>query len=86
MSGCRRACRPIRRPGEIAAALDEAMRRMRVELVHLARRATTVGDDRIVVTVRAPRPIDPRVVRYLDRSSSFEDARVEATSARPACR
>jgi oligopeptide transport system permease protein len=61
--------------GEIAAALDEAMRRMRVDLVSWREES-----DRVVAVIRSARPIDPRAMRYLDRSSSFEDTRVEATS------
>jgi oligopeptide transport system permease protein len=61
--------------GEIAAALDEAMRRMRVDLVSWHEES-----DRVVAVIRSARPIDPRAMRYLDRSSSFEDTRVEATS------
>lgn len=70
---------PYPQGSEIAASLEEAVRRMRVELVHW-QESEAIGDDRIMVTIRAPKPIDPRVVRYLDRSSSFRDARVETTS------
>lgn len=62
-------------PEEMAVALDEALRRARVEVADWKE-----ADGRILVTVRADKPVDPRVTRYLDRSSSFEDARVEATA------
>jgi len=38
-------------------------------------------DGRVTATLRSTRPIDPRVTRYFDRSSSFEDTRVENTAA-----
>src|SRR6185295_2182322 len=37
--------------------------------------------DRVFVTVSSARPIDERVFRYLDRSSTFHDAKVEGKSA-----
>jgi len=63
-------------PEEIDGALAEALRRARLEGAGWRER-----DGRIVVDVRSDRPIDPRVTRYLDRSSSFEDARVEVAAA-----
>ncbi|QJP13804.1 ABC transporter permease subunit [Starkeya sp. ORNL1] len=72
---------PYPRASEIAAALDESMKRMRVDLVTWHEVSNESGDSRIVASIRSTRPIDPRVLRYLDRSSSFEDTRVEATSA-----
>src|SRR5262249_8599981 len=38
-------------------------------------------DGRVQVTVTSAKPIDERITRYLDRSSVFEDARVEQKSA-----
>ncbi|MDF2994376.1 MAG: transporter, permease protein [Xanthobacteraceae bacterium] len=70
---------PYPQQGDIAATLEDTVRRMRVELVHW-QETDTLGDDRILVTIRAARPIDPRVTRYLDRSSSFKDTQVETTS------
>ncbi|WP_370638153.1 ABC transporter permease [Ancylobacter sp. Lp-2] len=63
------------KPDQIAGMLDEVIRRMRVELV-----SWNEQDDRLSMTIRSSRPIDPRVVRYFDRSSSFADPKVESTS------
>ncbi|MDR6950934.1 oligopeptide transport system permease protein [Ancylobacter sp. 3268] len=63
------------KPDQISGMLDELIRRMRVDLV-----AWNDQDDRVSLTIRSSRPIDPRVVRYFDRSSSFTDPRVETTS------
>jgi oligopeptide transport system permease protein len=60
---------------EMEAALAGALARARVELVDWE----TEGD-RVIVRIASSRPIDERVTRYLDRSSTFEDAAVEATS------
>ena len=38
-------------------------------------------DGRIFVTVTSAKPIDERIIRYLDRSGIFEDAKVEEKSA-----
>jgi oligopeptide transport system permease protein len=66
---------PYPQPDQVEAALTDATRRMRVELV-----SWTLEDGRVAATIRAARPIDPRALRYLDRSSSFEDTRVETTT------
>ncbi len=58
-------------PEEIDGALAEALRRARVEPT-----AWKQHGGRIEVTVTSTRPIDPRIGRYLDRSSSFEGAQV----------
>lgn len=63
---------PYPKTDAIEKALDEAVKRARL----------TIGDwkldgDRVVVSVSSAKPIDERVVRYLDRSDTFEDAKVE---------
>lgn len=63
-------------PDEIEGALEQALGRARVELAGWQRHG-----DRITVTVRSDRRIDPRIGRYLDRSSSFEGAELETASA-----
>ncbi|MGA0564221.1 ABC transporter permease [Ancylobacter sp. VNQ12] len=67
---------PYPGPNEIAAALDDVTKRMRVDLA-----SWQEEDGRVTATLRSTRPIDPRVTRYFDRSSSFEDTRVENTAA-----
>lgn len=67
---------PYPGPDEIAAALDDVAKRMRVDLT-----SWQEEDGRVTATLRSARPIDPRVTRYFDRSTSFEDTRVENTAA-----
>jgi oligopeptide transport system permease protein len=66
---------PYPKPDQIEPALAEAMKRARVEIVRWER--TPEG---ISVTVRASKPVDPRVTRYLDRSSVFDGAEVTGTA------
>jgi oligopeptide transport system permease protein len=61
---------------QIEEALKAALRRGRVELASWREEG-----NRAVIEVTARRPIDERITRYLDRSSLFEDARVEDISA-----
>ena len=61
---------------EIESTLGQALRRGRVEL-----KAWREEGGRIVIDVTATRPIDERITRYIDRSSTFEDARFEGKSA-----
>jgi oligopeptide transport system permease protein len=60
---------------QIEAALSDALKRARLDLV-----SWKEEEGRVVVDVASARPIDERVTRYLDRSSTFEDARVEHKS------
>ena len=62
---------------EIEPALEDALARARVELAVLAARKASAFSS----TVTSSRPIDERVTRYLDRSSTFENAAVEEKSA-----
>ena len=60
----------------IETALDEAIKRGRVEL-----KEWKLEGDRVFVAVASAKPIDDRITRYLDRSDTFEDARVETRAA-----
>jgi oligopeptide transport system permease protein len=60
---------------EIRTALEEALARARVDI-----QSWEQDGERISVRVKASKPIDQRVARYLDRSSTFQDAAVEETS------
>jgi oligopeptide transport system permease protein len=60
----------------IETALTDAIKRMRVDIVDWRQEG-----DRIVVTVSSPKKVDERNVRYLDRSDTFDDAKVESISA-----
>ncbi len=66
---------PYPQPDQIATALEDLTRRMRVDLASWQEEG-----ERVRVTLRSTRPIDPRVTRYFDRSSSFEDTHVEETT------
>jgi oligopeptide transport system permease protein len=61
---------------EIESALEDALARARVEL-----KSWNMEGSRVRVTVTSSRAIDERVTRYLDRSSTFENAAVEETSS-----
>ncbi|RUM97191.1 ABC transporter permease subunit [Pseudaminobacter arsenicus] len=59
----------------IETALHDAVRRMRVDTQEWHQE-----DDRVFVTVKSSREIDERNTRYLDRSDTFDDARIESRS------
>jgi oligopeptide transport system permease protein len=59
----------------IETALHDAVRRMRVDTEEWHQE-----DDRVFVTVTSSRKIDERNTRYLDRSDTFDDARIESRS------
>jgi oligopeptide transport system permease protein len=67
---------PYPQGDSIEKALTDALARARVELVTWDKEG-----DRVLIDVRSTRPIDERVTRYLDRSSTFEGAAVEAKSS-----
>ncbi|MBS7545025.1 ABC transporter permease subunit [Ancylobacter oerskovii] len=67
---------PYPKPDALASTLDDLTRRMRLDLA-----GWREENGRVIVDLRSARPIDPRVTRYFDRSSSFEDSRVEQTGA-----
>jgi oligopeptide transport system permease protein len=59
----------------VKKALGDAAARARVELVEWREE-----NGRIIARVAAAKPIDERVTRYFDRSSTFEDTRIEQKS------
>ncbi len=59
----------------IETALGDAVRRMRVDVKDWRQE-----DERIFVTVTSSREIDDRNTRYLDRSDTFDDAKLESKS------
>ncbi|MDQ6435910.1 ABC transporter permease subunit [Mesorhizobium sp. LHD-90] len=64
------------KPEMIETALADVMKRMRVDLKEWHQEG-----ERIFVTVTSSREIDERNTRYVDRSDTFDDARVEEKSA-----
>jgi oligopeptide transport system permease protein len=60
---------------QIEAALNDALRRARLDLVRWRE-----DGDRVFVEVSAEKPIDERVTRYIDRSNTLEDTRIESRS------
>jgi oligopeptide transport system permease protein len=52
-----------------------------VKRAHLNLKDWGEKDGRIFVTVTSAKPIDPRVTRYLDRSDSFHDSKLENRAA-----
>ncbi len=64
------------RPEMIDQAVKDAVKRSRVELASWEDRG-----DKVSIVVTSAKPIDPRMTRYIDRSSVFENAEVTETSA-----
>jgi oligopeptide transport system permease protein len=64
------------KPEMIETALGNAVRRMRAEVKDWRQE-----DERIFVTLTSSREIDDRNTRYLDRSDTFDDAKLESKSA-----
>ncbi len=62
-----------------ADAIDAEVKDI-VKRTHLDLKEWSEKDGRIWVTVTSAKPIDPRVTRYMDRSDSFDDTRVEQRS------
>ena len=62
-------------PGMIETALVDAVQRMRVDIKDWRQEG-----ERVFVTVTSSREIDDRNTRYLDRSDTFDDARLESKS------
>ena len=67
---------PYPKADTVEKSLRDALKRGRVELTEWR-----MEGDRAYATVSSAKPIDERVTRYLDRSDTFEDARVEEKSA-----
>jgi oligopeptide transport system permease protein len=63
------------KPEMIETALGDAVRRMRVDVKDWRQEG-----ERIFVTVTSSREIDDRNTRYLDRSDTFDDAKLESKS------
>jgi oligopeptide transport system permease protein len=59
----------------IETALNEAVKRMRLDVAEWGQEG-----ERIYVTLTSSRTIDERNLRYLERSDTFNDARIEQTS------
>ncbi len=67
---------PYPRADMIETALDEAIKRMRVDIKEWKQ-----DGDRVTVTVTSTKPIDERNIRYLDRSDAFDNTKIESKSA-----
>ncbi len=67
---------PVPSGDMIEGSLDEVLKRMRVE-----KKEWRQEGERVFVTVTSDKEIDDRNIRYLDRSDTFEDAKVESKSA-----
>ena len=67
---------PYPRPDMLDQAVRDAVSRARLELVEWREEA-----GRVVVVAGSAKTIDDRVSRYLDRSSVFENARIDGKSA-----
>ena len=66
---------PYPRANEIEPELAETLKRARVTLKEWHEQ-----DGRIYVTVTSGKPVDERIIRYVDRSDSFDGTRVEGKS------
>ena len=64
------------KPEMIETALTDVLKRMRVDLKEWRQE-----DERVFFTVTSSREIDERNTRYMDRSDTFDDAKVEDRSA-----
>ncbi len=64
------------KPEMIETALNDVIKRMRVDLKEWHQ-----DGERIFVTVTSSKKVDERNIRYIDRSDTFDDARVERRSA-----
>jgi oligopeptide transport system permease protein len=67
---------PYPRADNLAAAVDGVLKRARLELVDWREE-----NGEAIIRVKAAKPIDERVVRYLDRSASLDSTRVTERSA-----
>lgn len=64
------------KPEMIDLAVSDAVRRARVELAGWEEK-----DSKIFITVTSAKPIDERLIRYIDRSSVFEGTQIAEKSA-----
>lgn len=60
----------------IETALTDVVKRMRVDLKEWKQEG-----ERVFITLASTKPIDERNVRYIDRSDTFDDGKVESKSA-----
>ena len=67
---------PYPRADMIETALDDAIKRMRVDIKEWKQ-----DGNRVTVTVTSTKPIDERNIRYLDRSDAFDNTKIESKSA-----
>ena len=67
---------PYPKAEAVEPALERALRRARADI-----ESWTVEEGRLLVTLVSERPIDPRIVRYLDRADLFANAEVVERSA-----
>jgi oligopeptide transport system permease protein len=70
---------PSFEPYPKAETLDQEMKDI-IRKAHLNFVEWSEKDSRVFVTVTSAKPIDERVTRYLDRSDSFQDGKVESRS------
>jgi len=63
------------KPEMIETSLQDVVRRIRADLEEWHEQ-----DERIFVTISSAKAIDDRVTRYLDRSDTFDNARIESKS------
>ena len=63
------------KPDQVEAELKDSVKRGRLDFKEWSEK-----DGRIFVTVTSAKPIDDRVTRYLDRSDSFDNTKVENKS------
>ena len=64
------------KPDMIETALNDVVKRMRVDLKEWKQE-----DERVFMTLASTKPIDERNVRYIDRSDTFDDGKIENKSA-----
>ena len=67
---------PYPKADMIETALRDAVKRMRVDVEEWHQEG-----ERVFVTVTSSKEVDERNIRYLDRSDTFDDAKVESKSA-----
>ena len=70
---------PSLEPYPKAGTLEQEIKDL-VRKAHLELKEWVEKDGRFYVTVTSAKPIDERVTRYLDRSNSFQDGKVESKS------
>ena len=64
------------KPDMIETALNDVVKRMRVDLKEWKQE-----DERVFMTLVSTKPIDERNIRYIDRSDTFDDGKLENKSA-----